>query len=144
MPQQNRPPSKILSLLESRERYGVVPPSARGARGPAQVDRRISRDCDVRVEDLSTAIAWYVIMSHSRFVYHIACSIPSFDTVIPAGTSSSRMENSSSCPILLKCSIAQEFNEDAEHDIMRRSWDSGIGIDETDQPLIFFILFTFL
>ena len=51
-------PSKILNLLSARETRGVVPPSTRGARGPAQVEYRVHRD--VRVEDLASAIAWYV------------------------------------------------------------------------------------
>ena len=49
-------PSKILNLLSTRETRGVVPPSTRGARGPAQVEYRAHRD--VRVEDLASAIAW--------------------------------------------------------------------------------------
>ena len=59
MPKQNHHPSKILALLDCRERYGVVSPSSCGARGPAFVDYRLSRD--VRVEDLSSAIAWYAM-----------------------------------------------------------------------------------
>lgn len=51
-------PSKILNLLSARETRGVVPPSARGARGPAQVEYRANRY--VRMEDLASAIAWYV------------------------------------------------------------------------------------
>ena len=56
----------ILDLLSARQIRGVVLPSARGPRGPAQVESRADRY--IRVEDLASAISWCVAFWHYSFV----------------------------------------------------------------------------
>ena len=62
-----RQETMILDLLSARQTRGVVLPSARGPRGPAQVESKADRN--TRVEDLASAIAWCVSFWYFSFVY---------------------------------------------------------------------------